>query len=207
MKSKNPDFSNEKNSDKKLIAGLDEAGRGPLCGPVVAAAVVFDDFDLKIPVLITDSKKMNEKSRSLAAAWIKENTKWAIGIATVNEIDEINILWASMLAMERAVQNLPKLPQLCLIDGNRVPKNLNTESVAIVKGDSKSISIAAASILAKQARDDIMKELANDFPEYGWDKNAGYGTKQHLCAIEKFGVNQHHRKTFGPIKQRMEKCS
>ncbi len=202
-----PDFSYEKNSGKNRIAGVDEAGRGPLCGPVVAAAVVFPDYEIDIPILITDSKKMSQKQRDVAAAWIRDNTMWAVAISTPSEIDELNILWASMQAMERAVAGLETPPDFCLIDGNRMPKNLKTPGDAIVRGDSKSLSIAAASILAKCERDRIMAELHIEYPQYGWDKNAGYGTRVHMDALDKYGVTVHHRKTFAPIKQRSEKCS
>ncbi len=204
MKKTSADFSFEKKCQFKLVAGVDEAGRGPLCGPVVAAAVIFPDFNIDIPIKIDDSKKMSDSARMAAEIWIKENTIWAIAHADVSEIDELNILWASMLAMERAINLLSKKPEYCLIDGNRLPKNLDVKSESVVRGDSKSLSIAAASILAKQARDEIMKDLSKQFPEYGWDKNAGYGTKQHMAALDKFGVNIHHRKTYKPIKERIK---
>lgn len=195
----NPDFEIEKNCGHKIIAGVDEAGRGPLCGPVVAAAVIFPNFDLEIPVVIRDSKKMSPLQRAKAYDWIVKNTVWAVGQCSATEIDELNILWASMCAMERAVEKLDKKPEYCLIDGNRVPKNLTGR--AVVKGDAKSLSIAAASILAKETRDKIMHDLAEQFPQYGWGKNAGYPTAEHLRAIEKYGVNEHYRKTFGPVKK------
>ena len=196
---RNPDFGIEKNCGCKIVAGLDEAGRGPLCGPVVAAAVIFPNFDIEIPVVIRDSKKMSPRQRAIAYDWIVKNTIWAVGQCSAAEIDELNILWASMRAMERAVGALKAQPEMCLIDGNRVPKNLTGQSV--VKGDAKSLSIAAASILAKETRDKIMHELAQQFPMYAWDKNAGYPTAEHLSAIEKYGVNEHYRKTFGPVKK------
>lgn len=200
MKS-NPDFSIEL-SNSGVIAGVDEAGRGPLCGPVVAAAVIFPNFDIDIPVVIRDSKQMSVKQRAVAYDWITQNTVWAIGECSPAEIDELNILWASMLAMERAVMGLKIKPNLCLIDGNRVPKNIIGESV--VHGDAKSLSIAAASIIAKETRDKIMHELALKYPQYDWDKNAGYPTQSHLHAIEKYGINEHYRKTYGPVKQRIK---
>ncbi len=198
----NPDFSLELDSGHKLIAGVDEAGRGPLCGPVVAAAVIFPDPAAEIPVIIRDSKQMTARQRAAAYEWITQNTVWAIGQCSPAEIDEMNILWAAMCAMERAVAALPATPTFCLIDGNRVPKNLTGQ--AVVKGDAKSLSIAAASIVAKETRDRIMDELALQFPQYGWDKNAGYPTQSHLQAIEKYGINQHYRKSFGPIKERIK---
>lgn len=196
-----PDFCLEKNCGKKIVAGVDEAGRGPLCGPVVAGAVVFLKYEFDDMPIITDSKQMNEKQRDAAYDWIINNKDivWAIGQCSAAEIDELNILWASMRAMERAVSNLSVKPEHCLIDGNRVPKNL--KGTAVVKGDAKSLSIAAASIVAKVTRDRLMYDLAKKYPEYCWDKNAGYPTPEHLLAIEKYGVNEHYRKTFGPVKK------
>ena len=196
------DFSIENEIGSKFIAGVDEAGRGPLCGPVVAAAVVFPNREIEIPVVIRDSKKMSAHQRAIAYDWITQNTIWAIGQCSPAEIDELNILWASMRAMERAVAGLQQKPDMCLIDGNRVPKNLT--GMSVVKGDAKSLSIAAASIIAKETRDKIMHELAMQFPMYGWEKNAGYPTAEHLTAIEKYGITKYHRKTFGPIKERIK---
>ena len=198
----NPDFSIESQIAQKLIAGVDEAGRGPLCGPVVAAAVVFPNRDIEIPVVIRDSKQLSPRMRARAYEWITQNTIWAVGMCSPAEIDEMNILWASMCAMERAVGALSCNVDWCLIDGNRVPNNLS--GLAVVRGDAKSLSIAAASIIAKETRDRIMSDLARQFPEYQWDKNAGYPTKSHLQAIEKYGITQHHRRSFGPVKQRIE---
>ena len=198
----NPDFSIEIESTVQTIAGVDEAGRGPLCGPVVAAAVIFPRFDMEIPVIIRDSKQMTPRARATAYDWITKNTIWSIGMCNPDEIDELNILWASMQAMERAVMGLKTKVDLCLIDGNRVPAGINGR--AVVKGDAKSISIAAASIIAKETRDKIMADLAVQFPQYAWDKNAGYPTKSHLQAIEKYGITQHHRKSFGPVKERIK---
>ncbi len=198
----NPDFSIENEIASDVVAGVDEAGRGPLCGPVVAAAVIFSSRDIEIPVIIRDSKQMTASQRAAAYDWITRNTKWAVGMCAPNEIDELNILWASMCAMERAVAGLNCENVHCLVDGNRVPKKLN--GTPVVKGDAKSISIAAASIVAKETRDRIMADLARQFPEYGWDKNAGYPTKTHLQAIEKYGITVHHRKTFGPVKERIK---
>ncbi len=196
------DFSIENEIDLNFIAGVDEAGRGPLCGPVVAAAVIFPNRNIEIPVVIRDSKKMSASQRALAYNWITQNTIWATGQCSPAEIDELNILWASMCAMERAVAALTQCPNICLIDGNRVPKNL--QGRAVVKGDAKSLSIAAASILAKETRDKIMHDLSVQYPEYKWDKNAGYPTAEHLSAIEKYGVTEHHRRTFGPVKKTIE---
>ena len=197
-----PDFSLENASGYNFVAGLDEAGRGPLCGPVVAAAVVFTNRNVDIPVVIRDSKQMTPKQRAAAYDWIINNTIWAVAECSPSEIDELNILWASMMAMKRAFDKLQCNAEYCLVDGNRLPNDLN--GVPVVKGDSKSISIAAASILAKETRDRIMHELAQQFPQYGWDKNAGYPTKSHLQAIDKYGINQYYRKSFGPVKQRIK---
>ena len=197
-----PDFSLEIASGANLVAGVDEAGRGPLCGPVVAAAVIFPNRDIEIPVVIRDSKQMTARQRAAAYNWIVANTIWAVAQCTPAEIDEMNILWASMCAMERAVKKLQCVPQFCLVDGNRLPSGLS--GAPIVHGDARSLSIAAASIVAKETRDKIMHDLAQQFPQYGWDKNAGYPTKSHLQAIEKYGINQHYRKSFGPIKQRIK---
>lgn len=202
MKKDNPDFSIENISGYEFVAGLDEAGRGPLCGPVVAAAVMFPDRNIDIPVVIRDSKQMTKRQRADAFNWIINNTIWAVAECSPSEIDDINILWASMLAMRRAVAKLSVQPKYCLVDGNRVPDEIFGQSV--VKGDAKSLSIAAASILAKETRDKIMADLSKQFPQYGWDKNAGYPTKSHLQAIEKYGINQHYRKSFGPVKERIK---
>lgn len=200
-----PDFCLEKNCGKKIVAGVDEAGRGPLCGPVVAGAVVFLKYDFGDMPIITDSKQMSEKQRDIAFDWITKNPDivWSVAQCSATEIDELNILRASLTAMERAINGLKIRPEYCLVDGNKVPDNIFGEPV--VKGDAKSLSIAAASILAKVTRDRIMHDLAKIFPEYGWDKNAGYPTQQHLQAIEKYGINEHYRKTYKPVKERLEK--
>ncbi|MBR4892264.1 MAG: ribonuclease HII [Alphaproteobacteria bacterium] len=202
MKKDIPDFSLEVAVNSDFVAGVDEAGRGPLCGPVVAAAVIFKNHNVDIPVIIRDSKQMTARQRAVAYDWIVENTVWAVAECSPAEIDELNILWASMLAMKRAVEKLSVKPQYCLIDGNRVPEGLNGQGV--VKGDAKSLSIAAASILAKETRDRLMHDLAKQFPQYMWDKNAGYPTKSHLQAIEIYGINEHYRKSFGPVKERIK---
>ena len=200
-----PDFSIEKNCGKKVIAGADEAGRGPLCGPVVAGAVVFLKHDIEIPVVIRDSKQMSEKQRNIAYDWIVNNPDiiWAVAQCSAAEIDEMNILQASLTAMMRAINALGVDVEYCLIDGNKMPKGLQGESV--VKGDAKSLSVAAASIIAKVTRDRIMKELAQKYPQYEWEKNAGYPTQQHLQAIDKYGINEHYRKSYRPVKERIEK--
>ena len=196
------DFSIENDVGVNFIAGCDEAGRGPLCGPVVAAAVIFPNRAIEIPVVIRDSKKMSPAQRAAAYDWITKNTIWATGQCSPAEIDELNILWASMRAMERAVAGLRQTPDTCLVDGNRVPAGV--QGRAVVRGDAKSLSIAAASIVAKETRDKIMRELALEFPQYGWDRNAGYPTAEHLRAIEKYGITEHHRKTFGPVRNTVQ---
>ena len=200
-----PDFYIEKNCGKTIVAGLDEAGRGPLCGPVVAGAVIFKKYDFDDMPLISDSKQMSEKQRNIAYDWITTNPDiiWAVAQCSAQEIDEMNILQASLTAMTRAANALEIKPEYCLVDGNKMPKNIVGESV--VKGDAKSLSIAAASILAKVTRDRIMCELAQQFPQYEWEKNAGYPTQQHLQAIDKYGINEHYRKSYRPVKERIEK--
>ena len=200
-----PNFLIEQNCGKTFVAGADEAGRGPLCGPVVAGAVIFKKYDFDDMPLITDSKKMTEKQREIAYDWITNNPDivWAVAQCSSQEIDEMNILQASLTAMTRAINLLEIKPEYCLIDGNKMPKNIIGE--AVVKGDAKSLSIAAASIIAKQTRDKIMRDLAKEFPQYCWEKNAGYPTAEHLQAIDKYGINEHYRKTYRPIKERIEK--
>ncbi len=183
-------------SFKMPIAGVDEVGRGPLAGPVVAAAVIMNKNN--IPRYINDSKQLSKKIRYELCEEIKNNSTYSIAKASVEEIDKINILQASLLAMKRAILGLKKIPTTVLIDGKFLPK-INFKMHSIIKGDSKSLSIAAASIIAKVHRDNIMKEFASKYPEYLWEKNSGYGTKEHLFAIKKHGITPIHRKTFMPI--------
>ncbi|CUH79382.1 Ribonuclease HII [Tritonibacter multivorans] len=195
-----PDYTIEEAAKAKgflRIAGVDEVGRGPLAGPVTAAAVILDVC--QIPEGLNDSKKLTAKKRDAVEVQILEKTEWAVAHATVEEIDEHNILRASHLAMERAVAALDPAPDYLLIDGNLIPRGLDLPSEAVVKGDGKSLSIAAASILAKQARDRLMVELAQQFPGYGWEKNAGYPSKQHRDALQTLGVTPHHRRSFKPV--------
>ncbi len=188
-------FDNEFYSRKiKLIAGVDEAGRGPLAGPVVAAAVIFDKKTFHKE--INDSKKISEKKRNELYGWILENcVSYGVGIISHEEIDEINILQASLKAMKIASEQLRPNPDLILIDGN---KNFLTgiKSKTVIKGDAKSFSIAASSIIAKVTRDRIMNEAHIKFPEYMWEQNKGYATKAHRDAVKKFGATPLHRKTF-----------
>jgi ribonuclease HII len=180
---------------KKIIAGCDEAGRGCLAGPVVAAAVILPKgFKNK---MLNDSKVLSEKKRDLLRPIIeKEAIAWAVGVVSPAEIDKINILNASFLAMHRAIDKLKTKAELLLIDGNRFNPYPNIPHECIIKGDAKFMSIAAASILAKTFRDDIMKELDLKLPKYHWKNNKGYPTKQHRKAITEFGPNSHHRKSF-----------
>lgn len=192
-----PNFDIELEINTAFIAGVDEAGRGPLCGPVVAAAVIFKSMTGEMP-LITDSKQMTHTKRQIAFDWINKNCLVGIGQCSPKEIDELNILHASMLAMKRAIAALPQTPNFVLVDGNRLPPDVVGR--AVVKGDAKSVSIAAASIIAKETRDKIMCDLSIKHPNYCWDKNAGYPTTEHLRAIKEFGINEHYRKSFKPIK-------
>ena len=178
------------------IAGIDEVGRGPLAGPVIAAAVILDRKN--IPEGINDSKKIPKAKRILLAEKIKENSIYAYGAASEIEIDEINILQASLLAMKRASDGLSVVPKTTLIDGNFKP-DIKNNTISIIKGDSKSVSIAAASILAKVYRDEIMLKYSKQFPEYGFQTNSGYGTKEHLSALKNYGITPIHRKSFKPV--------
>ena len=179
----------------KIIAGCDEAGRGCLAGPVVSAAVILPkNFRNKI---LKDSKVLSEKKRDFLRPIIeKQAITWAIGIVSSSEIDKINILNASFLAMHRAIENLAIKAELLIIDGNRFNPYPEISHECIIKGDGKFMSIAAASVLAKTYRDDLMKELDIKFPDYYWKNNKGYPTKQHRKAIAEIGTNMHHRKTF-----------
>jgi len=176
---------------------MDEAGRGPWAGPVVAAAVILDRGN--VPDGLNDSKKLTEKKRLALFDLIKASTKVGVGIGTVEEIDEINIARANDLAMERAIAALPSAPAFVLIDGNWVPRGLAIPARAIPKGDGLSLSIGAASIIAKVTRDQIMADLAKQHPGYGWETNKGYGTKTHSDALGTLGVTPHHRRSFKPI--------
>lgn len=179
------------------IAGVDEVGRGPLAGPVTAAAVVLDPA--RIPAGLNDSKALSPGRRQALLLAIMESAEVSVGHATVAEIDSLNILRASHLAMERAIAGLPFPPGHALIDGNMIPRGLSLPAQAIVKGDARCVSIAAASIVAKIARDKIMWDLAQQFPGYGWETNAGYPSKSHRLALQDLGVTPHHRHSFKPV--------
>ena len=201
-----PDFGLEEAAGG-LVAGVDEAGRGPLAGPVVAAAVVLDRDRLpaKLARGLDDSKKLSAARRAdlfsalhdlarAGRAWI------GTGVADVVEIDALNILQATMLGMVRAVDGLGVVPDCVLVDGNRAPA-LPCPVQCVVRGDARSLSIAAASIIAKVTRDTIMTDLAGSFPGYGWERNAGYGTTEHRAALARHGPTPHHRRSFAPIRQ------
>lgn len=179
------------------VAGVDEVGRGPLAGPVTAAAVILDVSC--IPEGLNDSKKLTARRRAALAELVMARCDWAVGHASVEEIDALNILRASHLAMCRALDGLRQRPCLALVDGNMLPRELSMPGQAVVGGDARSLSIAAASIIAKIFRDRIMVDLAQQHPGYGWDVNAGYPTPAHKKALLDLGVTPHHRRSFAPV--------
>ena len=183
-------------SGKEIIAGIDEVGRGPWAGPVTACAVILDPNN--IPDGLNDSKVLTAKRREQLFDLIMDSAQVSCVHVEVAEIDLINILQATFRAMERAVSHLP-IPNHILVDGNKLPPNLPSPATAIVKGDAKSVSIAAASIIAKVTRDRLMSDLSEAYPGYGWEKNAGYGTKMHQLGLLNHGVTPHHRRSFKPI--------
>ena len=184
----------------EVVAGIDEVGRGPLAGPVIAAAVVFLPGQLPIEGL-RDSKLLTQRQRErLESVVMSQALAWSVGAASVKEIDRLNIRRATALAMRRALTRLPFLPDHVLIDGNPVPE-LGSAHEAIVKGDRFCQSIAAASVLAKCLRDDLMTSLAKRYPQFSWENNKGYGTAAHMKALDEFGPTEHHRKTFSPVAQ------
>lgn len=194
-----PDFSHELRHHPGLVAGVDEAGRGPLAGPVVAGAVILRTGDY--PDGLNDSKQLSAARRAELEPIIKRRALcWGIGVASVEEIDSLNILWATMLAMTRAVDALDRDCAHVLVDGNRCPK-WRYASTAIVEGDAKCLSIAAASILAKEARDRMMVAAAAAHPHYGWESNKGYGSRHHLAALRAHGPTPLHRRSFAPVAQ------
>ena len=183
-------------SGKEIIAGIDEVGRGPWAGPVTACAVILDPNN--IPDDLNDSKVLTAKRREQLFDLIMDSAQVSCVHVEVAEIDLINILQATFRAMERAVSHLP-IPNHILVDGNKLPPNLPSPATAVVKGDAKSVSIAAASIIAKVTRDRLMSDLSEAYPGYGWEKNAGYGTKMHQLGLLNHGVTPHHRRSFKPI--------
>lgn len=195
-----PDFALEQaalDGGARLVAGVDEVGRGPLAGPVTAAAVILDPA--RIPEGLNDSKKLTAPRRERLAQAIMAHSDWAVGHASVEEIDSLNILRASHLAMCRALAGLRQRPCLALIDGNQLPRDLPVPGQTVVKGDARCLSIAAASILAKLLRDRIMVDLAQQHPGYGWEVNAGYPTAAHRLALKNLGVTPYHRRSFRPV--------
>lgn len=204
-----PDFEFENNL-KGLVVGVDEAGRGPWAGPVVAGAVLILDKNLDSFLLngLNDSKKLSAKKREalyehLFAAQAKGLLKIGIGQASAQEIDEKNILQATFEAMRRAVAGLGLMPECALIDGNQTPKQFACKVKTVIKGDAKSYSIAAASIVAKVYRDKVMSDLAREYPHYAFEKNAGYGTAAHIEGLKKHGITPEHRKSYKPIANLM----
>ena len=180
------------------VAGVDEVGRGPLCGPVTAAAVILNPAE--IPEGLRDSKTLGAARRRALRDRLLQVAEVSIAHAEVEEIDRLNILQASLLAMQRALAGLRPAPDFALIDGNRLPTGLPCQAQAVVRGDARCLSIAAASIVAKVERDAIMARLARAYPGYGWEANAGYPTKRHINAIAEFGVTPFHRRSFKPIR-------
>lgn len=192
-----PDLSFETACGVTPVCGVDEVGRGPWAGPVTCAAVILDVND--VPEGLNDSKKLSAARREQLFVEIMQRAHVGIGQAEVSEIDEINILQATFRAMERAVAALPIRPRFALIDGNKIPPGLNCDARAIVKGDGRSVSIAAASIVAKVTRDRLMVALSQQYPGYSWETNVGYGTKAHQVGLAKLGITPHHRRSFKPI--------
>lgn len=195
-----PDFSLETEAMThcvRIIAGVDEVGRGPLAGPVTAAAVILDPQ--RAPAGLDDSKKLTRARRERLCEEIRQTAAVCVAHASVAEIDALNVLRAAHLAMERAVRGLARRPDLVLVDGNLVPRDLDVPARAIIGGDAVSLSIAAASIVAKTCRDALMRDLAQHFPGYGWESNAGYPSKSHKQALQDLGVTPHHRRSFKPV--------
>lgn len=189
---------------KGIVAGIDEVGRGPWAGPVVASIAVFENMNLTDFLLenVKDSKLLSKPRREKVFTELKnlQGFHCGIGIASVDDIDSLNILQATFLAMKRALDDLAVSPQVLLIDGKTVPRFEGYQIHPVVKGDSKSYSIAAASIIAKVTRDTLMESLALEYPGFGWEKNAGYGTAEHQKALSENGVTPHHRNSFAPIR-------
>ena len=194
------DFALEAACGCVRVCGVDEVGRGPWAGPVVAAAVILErGWDA---VGVDDSKRLTAAVRTRLRREIEAHGEIGMGQASVREIDRLNILNAALLAMRRAVTDLVRLPECALVDGNRLP-DLPCPAEAVPRGDARSLSIAAASIVAKVERDRLMSRLAGEFPGYGWERNAGYGTPEHAAALERLGVTPHHRRSFAPVARRL----
>ena len=195
-----PDFSLELTAitaGHACVAGVDEVGRGPLAGPVTAAAVGLDPAH--IPEGLNDSKKLTARKREALHDLLVDVAEVSVAHASVEEIDALNILRAAHLAMMRALESLPRKPNYALIDGNMIPRGCPIPAQAVIKGDGLSASIAAASIVAKIRRDRLMMDLAQQYPGYGWETNAGYGSKKHMDALANLGVTPHHRRSFKPV--------
>ena len=199
-----PDFSIEDSHDG-AVCGIDEAGRGPWAGPVVAAAVWWEDIR-HVPNGLNDSKKLSKPKREALFETIMKHAVVGVGEATVEEIDQLNILAATKLAMQRAYEQLPPTIQIALVDGNQPPA-LPCRTIPVIKGDSKSLSIAAASVIAKVTRDRQMEDYSQTYPEYGFEKHAGYGTKAHQDALATFGITPIHRQSFAPIKKLLQEAA
>ncbi|MDR3285057.1 MAG: ribonuclease HII [Holosporales bacterium] len=204
-----PSFEYEFSFAPQCVAGVDEVGRGPWAGPVVAASVIVLNKTLFLEEFagIDDSKKISKKMREIFFNRLKivNFIKFNVGIASVEEIDSLNILNATFLAMNRALEGMKA--DIVIVDGNKAISGAKIKTIPIIKGDSKSYSIAAASIIAKVSRDNIMTDLARNFPEYKWNENSGYGTKAHRHAILEYGICCHHRKSYAPIKNKYFACS
>jgi len=195
-----PDYSLERHAiadGLTPVAGVDEVGRGPLAGPVTAAAVILDPG--RIPAGLNDSKKLTARRREALFPEILASSEVSVAHASVAEIDALNILRAAHLAMVRAIAGLVRPPALALVDGNMLPEGLAVPARTVVRGDALSLSVAAASIVAKVARDRLMRDLAQQFPGYGWETNAGYGSKSHIAALQDLGPTPHHRRSFRPV--------
>jgi ribonuclease HII len=200
-----PDFSLEtdiRHSHGGPVAGVDEAGRGPLAGPVVAAAVILDEAN--IPTGINDSKAISENKRQVLYDQLHECAEIGVTVCDVGRIERDNVLQATLWSMTEAINKLPRRVSAVLVDGNHLPR-LSCHAKAVIKGDQKSLSIAAASIIAKVTRDKLMRELACEFPGYGWGRNKGYGTREHMEAIKLLGITPHHRRSFAPIRNYIQK--
>ena len=199
-----PDFALERAAGG-IVAGIDEAGRGPWAGPVVAAAVILDAATLPSSLAdgLDDSKTLSPAKRRALYAELVACAEIGVGAAGIREIEERNILGATCAAMARALAALPRRPAAALVDGNRAP-DLPCRVETVVRGDSRSLSIAAASIVAKVTRDGIMARLSARYPDFGWERNAGYGTAQHKRALERFGATPHHRRGFAPVRKMLE---
>lgn len=215
------DWYTENNIIISDSVGIDEVGRGPLAGPVVAAAVWIDEVGADMlkdsGLIVRDSKKMTASARQKIADWVQHvsdkftsgerHVKVSIAEASVEEIDCINILQAAMLAMRRAYDALKIPAKFVLVDGNRSPDIRQGQVKTVIKGDDNVLGISIASVVAKQYRDGLMRRLAEKYPQYGWDTNVGYGSKQHIRAIQEFGITEHHRKSFSPVKEIFSRVS